>query len=120
MRAGRSIFEGLEFALNSYDLGIAVFGPKDNYRIGRADGHIPLCNVALEFGLFAGRHGRKRSIAIHGAGGIPGMSDTQGILGVLYTSQRPSSIAEEVAPKILECIMGCRAESTSSKVRKAR
>lgn len=92
-QTGHSIYEGLEAVAGSYDMGIAIFGPADSYDVRRHD-CIPLCNVVLEFGMLAGRLGRTRSVAIHGSGGIPGMTDTNGILGLKYSTpagQAPSN-----------------------------
>jgi len=107
LKVGKSIFEGLEDALGKYHLSIAVFGPSDSYDTRRDDGSIPLCNVVLEFGMFSGRHGRSRSIAVHGPDGIPGMSDVKGILGVAYRDNGSTgykSLARQVLPKLVETI----------------
>lgn len=88
---GKAYIEILEEALDTYDYGIFVFSPDDKIFSRGAKSNIPRDNVIFEYGMFLGRHSRKRAFFIIPRGkDIKLMTDILGITCLDYDPTNPN------------------------------
>lgn len=98
---GNSAYEDLVNNLALYDYGILVAASDDLTKSRGEEKKSPRDNVIFEFGLFAGRMGRKRSFLMVESG-IKLPSDLSGITLPFYKSSKKKGILDFRSPKVIE------------------
>ncbi len=87
----KAYIEILEEALETYEYGIFVFSPDDKIFSRGSISIIPRDNVIFEYGMFLGRHSRKRAFFIMPRGtDIKIMTDVLGITCLYYDPSNPN------------------------------
>ncbi|MDI1255663.1 MAG: nucleotide-binding protein [Flavobacterium sp.] len=88
---GKVYIEILEDILNNYEYGIFVFNPDDNVFSRGKLVSIPRDNVIFEYGMFLGKHSRKKAFFIVPRGvDIKIMTDVLGITCLDYDPTNPN------------------------------
>ncbi len=99
---GRSIFEAIEAIVRSHHIGLAIFSPQDHYSTRRADDSVPLGNVILEYGMFAGRYSRARAFIVQPKSGVPGLSDLKGIITAQFDPDlSPDGVVSQIGATLV-------------------
>lgn len=88
---GKAYIEVLEEILDNYEYGIFVFNPDDKIFSRGKQLEIPRDNVIFEYGMFLGRHTRRKAFFIIPRGvDIKIMTDVLGITALDYDSTNPN------------------------------
>ena len=88
---GKAYIEVLEEILNNYEYGIFVFNPDDKIFSRGKQLSIPRDNVIFEYGMFLGKHTRKKAFFIIPRGvDIKLMTDVLGITCLDYDPENPN------------------------------
>ena len=88
---GKAYIEVLEEMLNNYEYGIFVFNPDDKVFSRGKKLSIPRDNVIFEYGMFLGKHSRKKAFFILPRGiDVKIMTDVLGITCLEYDPTNPN------------------------------
>jgi len=88
---GKAYIEILEEALENYEYSIFVFNPDDKIFSRGRESQIPRDNVIFEYGMFLGKHSRKKAFFISPRNTeIKIMSDLLGITCLYYDPTNPN------------------------------
>jgi predicted nucleotide-binding protein len=106
-KPGKAYIEVLEEMLNNYEYGIFVFNPDDKIFSRGKIKSIPRDNVIFEYGMFLGKHTRKKAFFIVPRGiDIAIMTDVLGITCLEYDPTNPNlqSAVSDACDQIRELI----------------
>lgn len=106
-KPGQAYIEVLENILSHYEFGIFVFTPDDNIFSRGLISKIPRDNVIFEYGMFLGKHSRKKAFFIVPRGvDIKIMTDVLGITSLNYdpTNTNVQSAVSDACDQIREIV----------------